>query len=438
MMLTRKLLSKLRPVARNGYELHTSVSYKKKVSREVGEAIKRLNKENKSLFGELLETRSQKRVNVKRNKNLFENAQEDKKKNSATGELQWTLTRSTKNITKLRQLSNPQIQIIVRKASNHVQKTETPPTAAKPKLTTVSEPDSKVTEDIEGLLPKFDDSNVPPLPSVTENCKKHTLLHLPDNVLKSIPSFPLFNNKKIEELSTCGSEKAIAENAWKSEYYKYPAVSRILNATMSEKSRVALRRWQQRMIAELGQEGFMDLYTGQLSQGEEFHTAVCSYLSGIPESDLALKSEAAEGCWHSVRHSVLQDIKAASLLEQPVVHPQLRYQGIADCVACYKGKPVLIEWKKSDKRKSCIERTYDAPLQVCAYMGALSFDPRHAHLQVQGGLIVVAYSDGSPANFFMLSVDDCQKYWQQWLARLQQYWLRNKEVVENAVLAAAE
>lgn len=437
-MLNYRLFSKLRGAAHNGCELHMSVPYDRKVSREVGEAIKRLNKENKSLFGELLETRRQKRANGKHNISdaLGLNASENEKKNSKTGELQWSLTRNSKKITKLRQLSNPQFQIIVRKASNHAKKTESSTTAKEnPNSPTICEQDSKGNEDIEGLIPKFNDSNIPPLPSITENCKKQTLLHLPDNVLKSIPSFPLFNNEKQNEN---GSVKCVTENTWKSEYYKYPAVSRILNATMSEKSRVALRRWQQKMIAELGQEGFMGLYTAQLSQGEEFHTAVCSYLSGTPESNLVLKSEAAEGCWHSVRHTVLQDIEAASLLEQPVVHPQLRYQGIADCVASYKGKPVLIEWKKSDKRKLCIQRTYDAPLQVCAYMGALSFDPRHASLQVEGGLIVVAYSDGSPANVFILSVDECQKYWQQWLARLQQYWLRNTEVVENAALAAAE
>jgi hypothetical protein len=39
-----------------------------------------------------------------------------------------------------------------------------------------------------------------------------------------------------------------------------------------------------------------------------------------------------------------------------------------------RGKPVIIEWKKSDKQKPEIEKTYDAPLQLSAYFGAMNYD----------------------------------------------------------------
>jgi hypothetical protein len=35
---------------------------------------------------------------------------------------------------------------------------------------------------------------------------------------------------------------------------------------------------------------------------------------------------------------------------------------------------VIIEWKKSDKQKPEIEKTYDAPLQLSAYFGAMNYD----------------------------------------------------------------
>jgi hypothetical protein len=35
---------------------------------------------------------------------------------------------------------------------------------------------------------------------------------------------------------------------------------------------------------------------------------------------------------------------------------------------------VVIEWKKSDKQKPEIEKTYDAPIQLCAYFGAMNYD----------------------------------------------------------------
>lgn len=39
-----------------------------------------------------------------------------------------------------------------------------------------------------------------------------------------------------------------------------------------------------------------------------------------------------------------------------------------------RGKPVIIEWKKSDRQKPEIEKTYDAPLQLSAYLGAMNYD----------------------------------------------------------------
>jgi hypothetical protein len=39
-----------------------------------------------------------------------------------------------------------------------------------------------------------------------------------------------------------------------------------------------------------------------------------------------------------------------------------------------RGEPMVIEWKKSDRKKPIIQYTYDAPLQMTAYIGAINFD----------------------------------------------------------------
>ena len=86
----------------------------------------------------------------------------------------------------------------------------------------------------------------------------------------------------------------------------------------------------------------------------------------------------------------------------------------------------IIEWKKSDRAKASINFTYDAPLQLCAYLGAINADPRY-NLTIKKGLVVIAYTDGKPAHSFQLNEVDLTKYWHIWLARLQEYWIKCRD-----------
>lgn len=40
----------------------------------------------------------------------------------------------------------------------------------------------------------------------------------------------------------------------------------------------------------------------------------------------------------------------------------------------FRDTPVVIEWKKSSRDKSSLNSTYDAPIQLAAYMGAVNND----------------------------------------------------------------
>lgn len=84
------------------------------------------------------------------------------------------------------------------------------------------------------------------------------------------------------------------------------------------------------------------------------------------------------------------------------------------------------EWKTSEKAKTRLNSTYDAPVQLCAYLGALNADPRY-DLTVKNGCVVVAYKNGDAANVFNLSEADLRKYWLVWLQRLQEYWIRVRD-----------
>lgn len=43
-------------------------------------------------------------------------------------------------------------------------------------------------------------------------------------------------------------------------------------------------------------------------------------------------------------------------------------------LSCFRHTPVVIEWKKSSRDKSNLQATYDAPIQLAAYMGAVNND----------------------------------------------------------------
>lgn len=51
---------------------------------------------------------------------------------------------------------------------------------------------------------------------------------------------------------------------------------------------------------------------------------------------------------------------------------------------------MVIEWKKSDKKKPIIQYTYDAPLQMTAYIGAINFDSTFTE-KVRTEIIIIIY-----------------------------------------------
>ena len=94
-----------------------------------------------------------------------------------------------------------------------------------------------------------------------------------------------------------------------------------------------------------------------------------------------------------------------------------------------KSHLVLIDWKTSEKKKRKLESTFDNPLQIAAYVGALNQDQRYGVAQVNQGMIVLAYNDGSPADVLRIEPKAMQRYWREWLVRLSLY----KKMRESSV-----
>ncbi|RZF41445.1 hypothetical protein LSTR_LSTR000159 [Laodelphax striatellus] len=232
--------------------------------------------------------------------------------------------------------------------------------------------------------------------------------------------FPLINLRKSHlEYETC-VEPVINisyESLCKNVLSGLPSVGKILSETMPAAARAALERWKKNMIAQLGEEGFQKLNKENLARGALFHEYVRRYLVGETSND-----ELPEKVQHYFKSlaAVFPHISDVKVVESHVAHPQLHYCGFIDCVAKYDGTPVVIEWKLAEKPKPDIRSTYDAPLQMSAYLGALNYDDNY-NFPVASGVVVAAYTDGSPANVFYLPEEKCVNYWESFQMRLQEF-----------------
>ncbi|KAK8782939.1 hypothetical protein V5799_015716 [Amblyomma americanum] len=169
----------------------------------------------------------------------------------------------------------------------------------------------------------------------------------------------------------------------------------------------------------MGEEGFKNYQESILRQGKSLHSNIHNMLNGTPKDEIIVQPE-NEGHWRSLEF-FWPDISKVAHLESAVCHPHLQYRGIVDCIAVCRNELVLIDWKTSKKPKPRLSDTYDSPLQVAAYMGALNYDESYK-IQVREAMIVIAYEDGSPCQVHHLGPTVCQAHWQRWLQRLRTYW----------------
>lgn len=239
--------------------------------------------------------------------------------------------------------------------------------------------------------------------------------------LKELISFPLTletNNLIVESFS----DSTLSPST----FIPTPSVSKILQATMSTSQRNALIQWKSLKIAELGLEGFEEMQKLHLNRGKQFHEYVQKYFDGVDITDVEIPEEITN-IWHSVL-PILGEFETPGLFtEQFISHPYLHYKGVVDCVSLHNDSVTVIEWKNSERQKKTISSTFDAPLQLCAYVAALNASDFKFKEPIKSGAIVIAYNDGQPADLFTLNEKELNRYWKLWLNRLQEYWTRYRD-----------
>lgn len=220
------------------------------------------------------------------------------------------------------------------------------------------------------------------------------------------------------QLLPCPQAKSVRENG--NQYYldakgdRLPSVTTILNGTKPQEDRDRLASWRQRVGATEANR-----ISGTASRrGTQTHKQIQRYLLGKDSPC----PDAISAYWESIE-PILQDIDAVRLIESPVFHYDLSYAGRVDCVASYKGVPCVCEWKTADKPKGVVERLYEYPLQLSAYLGAVNQYYQDYGVKLDHALLVVAIP-GMPAEVFWFEPVAMTDYWQQWEQRVAEYWRR--------------
>ena len=196
----------------------------------------------------------------------------------------------------------------------------------------------------------------------------------------------------------------------------FPSVTTILNATKPQAERDRLNNWK----SCVGMEEATRISTTASRRGTQTHKHIERYLLGknpiCPEASLPY--------WESIK-PVLEDIDQVRLVEGSVFHNNMSYSGKVDCVASYQGFPCVCEWKTSDKPKGSIERLYEYPLQLTAYLGAVNECYQDYDIQINHAFIVVAIPE-TEAEIFWFEKTAVEDYWCQWKKRVAEYWQTRK------------
>lgn len=227
-------------------------------------------------------------------------------------------------------------------------------------------------------------------------------------------------------LLPCLNAKSVRENG--NQYYvddqgdRLPSVTTILNATKPQAERERLANWRQRV----GTEEATRISGTASRRGTQTHKQIQRYLLG----EDARCSDASRPYWESIE-PILQDINTVRLIESPVFHYKLSYAGRVDCVASYQGVPCVCEWKTADKPKGSVERLYEYPLQLAAYLGAVNQYYQDYGLQLNHALLVVAIPE-QQAEVFWFEPAAIQDYWRHWESRVAEYWQRRSKMTKFA------
>ena len=170
----------------------------------------------------------------------------------------------------------------------------------------------------------------------------------------------------------------------------YPSVTTIL----SHKSKPYIDAWKKK----IGHAAANKIATQAANRGTSIHKLVEHHLlnestledKGIQSLDLSNKE-----MYLQTMKPLLSDIDNIYALEATLYSDHLRLGGQVDCIAEYKGRLSIIDFKTSNKRKTR-SQCYNYFMQCSAY--AIMFEERTG-IPVDQTVILMAQQDDGPAVF---------------------------------------
>jgi genome maintenance exonuclease 1 len=185
----------------------------------------------------------------------------------------------------------------------------------------------------------------------------------------------------------------------------YPSVTSILQATMPAEQRQRLNQWQQRNGSNSDH-----LRQAAIERGTVIHKLIEAKLKG----EVMECPPDVNGFWNEAQ-KILRAIGEVVASEHPVYHSQLHYAGTLDLLAYWQETLTLFDFKTSHREKRSQWLT-DAKLQIAAYRGA--YESLYETEIAQGLIMVIT---PNTVQLFTLEKEELERYWQEWLIRLEQY-----------------
>lgn len=206
---------------------------------------------------------------------------------------------------------------------------------------------------------------------------------------------------------------------------KVPSVTTILDKTKPEEKKIALQNWRK----AVGEERAQQITTEAANRGTRMHAYLETYILSGDMKDLPTNPY-AHPSWFMAAEVILRGLQHVDEFwgcEVPLYYSGL-YAGTTDCLAVWKGRPAILDFKQSNKPK---KREYidDYFLQLAAYAQA------HNHTygtDIRDGVILMAcqpklLEDGTYTTpeylEFEVSGEEFDHWTNEWTKRVELYYL---------------